>query len=168
MDHSPFDPARPDRVSASGHISAPVHEIFLIVSNPARHVEIDGSGMLQAAPGAKPLTAVGETFDMDMDRRPLGDIPNMAEYKVRCTVTQLIPDRLVEWTVRAVNKPPSGHVWGWQLEPLTDSETEVTNYCDWSGIGDDLRARFSWPVVPVNRFESSIANLTRMVVERGR
>jgi hypothetical protein len=155
-------------VSASGRIHAPAHEIYLIVSNPARHVEIDGSGMLQAAAGARPLTAVGETFDMDMDRRPLGDIPNMAEYKVRCTVTQLIPDRLIEWTVRAVDKPPSGHVWGWQLEPVTDSETQVTNYCDWSGIGDDLRARFSWPVVPVDRFESSIANLTRMAIEGGR
>ncbi len=134
MEHSPFDPARPDRASASGYIPAPAHEIFLIVSNPARYVEIDGSGMLQAAPGANPLTAGGEAFDMDMDRRPLGDIPNMAEYKVRCTVTQLIPDRLVEWTVRAVDKPPSGHVWGWQLEPLTDSETEVSGlWCPSTG-----------------------------------
>jgi hypothetical protein len=86
-------------MSASGRIPAPAHAIFLIESNPARHVEIDGSGMLQVAPGAKPLTALGETFDMDMDRRPLGDIPNMAEYKVRCTVTQLIPNRLVEFKV---------------------------------------------------------------------
>jgi len=69
MDHSPFDPARPDRVSASGRVPAPAHEIFLIVSNPARHVEIDGSGMLQAAPGAKPLTAVGESFDMEIRPR---------------------------------------------------------------------------------------------------
>ena len=50
--------------------------------------------MLQAAPDARPLTAVGQTFDMDMDRRPLGDIPTMAEYKARCTVTRLISDRL--------------------------------------------------------------------------
>jgi hypothetical protein len=72
----------------------------------AGHVEIDGSGMLQAAPDARPLTAVGQTFDIDMDRRLLGDIPTMAEYKVRCTVTRLIRDRLIEWTVRAVGSLP--------------------------------------------------------------
>jgi hypothetical protein len=148
-----------DHVSVTRRISASAHVLFKIVSDPARHVEIDGSGMLQAAPDARRPTAVGDTFDMVMDRRPLGDIPSLAEYKVRCTVTQFVPDRLVEWTVRAVGKPPGGHVWGWQLDPVTDSETEVTNYCDWSGISDDLRARFSWPVVPVARFESSIANL---------
>ena len=93
-----------DRVSAI-RISASAHTVYVIVSDPARHVDVDGSGMLQVAPDARQLTAVGQTFDMDMDRRPLGDIPNMAEYKVRCTVTQLIPDRLIEWTVRAVGKP---------------------------------------------------------------
>ena len=158
----PSGPARPDRVSVSGRIPAPAHGIFLIVSNPARHVEIDGSGMLQAAPGAKPLTAVGETFQMAMDRDPLGDVPDLHKYRVINTVTQFIPDRLIEWTVRAVGKPPGGHVWGWQLDPVTDSETDVINYCDWSGISDDLRARFTWPVVPVEMFERSIANLARI------
>jgi hypothetical protein len=101
--------------------------------------------MLQAAPDVRPLTEVGQTFDMDVDRRPLGDIPNMAEYQVRCTVTQLISDRLVEWTVQAVGKPPAGHVYGWQIEPLTDGECLVSNYCDWTNISDELRARFLWP-----------------------
>ena len=101
------EPVSADRVTVTRRIAAPAHAIFVLVSDPARHVDIDGSGMLQAAPGATPLTAVGQTFDMDMDRRPLGDIPTMAEYTVRCTVTQLIPDRLIEWTVRAVGKPPA-------------------------------------------------------------
>ena len=134
-----------DRGTAARRIAAPAHAIFLLVSHPARHVDIDGSGMLQAAPGATPLTAVGQTFDMDMDRRPLGDIPTMAEYQVRCTVTQLIPDRLIEWTVRAAGKPPAGHLYGWQIEPLTDGECLVTLYCDWTNISDELRARSAGP-----------------------
>jgi Polyketide cyclase / dehydrase and lipid transport len=154
-----------DRVTATRRIAAPAHAIFLLVSDPTRHVDIDGSGMLQAAPDTRPLTAVGQTFDMDMDRRPLGDIPNMAEYKVRCTVTQLIPDRLIEWTVRAVGKPPAGHVYGWQIEPLTDGECLVSNYCDWTNIGDELRERFRWPVVPVDRLENSVENLDRLATE---
>jgi len=156
------EPAPADRVTATRRIAAPVHAIFLLVSDPARHADIDGSGMLQAAPCARRLTAVGQTFDMNMDRRPLGDIPNMAEYTVRCTVTQLIPDRLIEWTVRAVGKPPAGHVYGWQIEPLTDGECLVTNYCDWTNISDDLRARFRWPVVPADRLQRSVENLDRL------
>ena len=157
----------PDRVEVSGRIAAPAHAIFLVVSDPRRHVDLDGSGMLQAAADAGPLTAVGQTFDMDMDRRPLGDIPNMAEYKVCCTVTQLVADRLIEWTVRAVGKPPGGHLWGWQVEPVGDEECLVTNYCDWTNVGDELRASFVWPVVPVDRWEKSLDNLTRLVVQRG-
>jgi polyketide cyclase/dehydrase/lipid transport protein len=154
-----------DRVSVSERVAAPVSRVFAIVSDPARHVDIDGSGMLQAAPDAMPLTAVGQTFEMDMDRRPLGDIPNMAEYKVRCTVTQLIPNRLIEWTVQAIGKPPAGHVYGWQIEPLTDGECLVTSYCDWTHISDELRAKFSWPVVPIDRLERTIENLRRMATE---
>ena len=157
----------PDRVEVSGRIAAQAHAIFLVVSDPRRHVDLDGSGMLQAAADAGPLTAVGQTFDMDMDRRPLGEIPNMAEYKVRCTVTQLIADRLIEWTVGAVGKPPGGHLWGWQVEPVGDEECLVTNYCDWTNVGGELRASFVWPVVPVDRWEKSLDNLTRLVVQRG-
>jgi Polyketide cyclase / dehydrase and lipid transport len=154
-----------DRVTATRRIAAQAHAIFLLVSDPTRHVDIDGSGMLQAALDAGPLTAVGQAFDMDMDRRPLRDIANMAEYKARCTVTQLIPDRLIEWTVGAVGKPPAGHVYGWQIEPLTDGECLVSNYCDWTNIGDELRAKFRWPVVPVDRLENSVDNLDRLATE---
>ena len=154
--------ASADRVTATRRIAASARAIFLLVSDPARHVDIDGSGMLQAAPDARPLTEIGQTFDMDMDRRPLGDIPNMAEYKVRCTVTQLIPDRLIEWTVRAVGKPPAGHVYGWQIESLTDGECLVSNYYDWTMIRDELRAKFRWPVVPADRLQRSVENLERI------
>src|SRR5215831_18603862 len=123
-----------DRVEASRRICAPAHTIFLVVSDPARHVDLDGSGMLQAAPDARPLTEVGQTFDMDMDRRPLGDIPNMAEYKVSCTVTQFIPDRLIEWSATPVGQAASGVVWGWQIEAVSETGCRVTNYCDWTNV----------------------------------
>ncbi|MBV8983306.1 MAG: SRPBCC family protein [Acidimicrobiia bacterium] len=154
-----------DRVSVTRRVVAPANRIFSLVSDPLGHVEIDGSGMLQAAPDARPLTAVGQTFHMDMDRRPLGDVPNMGEYKVHCTVTQLIPDRLIEWTVGAVGKPAAGHVYGWQIEPLSDRECLVSNYCDWTNVSDELRSRFSWPVVPADRLEKSVERLAQLVAQ---
>jgi len=170
--------ASADRVTVTRRIAAPAHAIFLLVSDPARHVDIDGSGMLRAAPGARPLTAVGQTFDIDMDRRPLGVVPNTQalhqlvmtapDYRVRCTVTQLIPDRFIEWAVRAVGKRPAGHVYGWQIEPATDGECLVSHYCDWASITDELRAKFRWPVVPADRLENSVENLDRLATRSGR
>jgi hypothetical protein len=151
-----------DRISATRRIAAPAAKVFQIVSSPAGHVEIDGSGMLEAAPGAKPLTAVGDTFDMDMDRTPLSDIPGLVKYQVRNTVTQFVPDRLIEWTVGSADRPPLGHVYGWQIEPVSDTECDVTNYCDWTAISEQTRARRAWPVVPASMLEQSVENLQRI------
>ena len=151
-----------DRVSATRRIAAPASKLFRIVSDPAGHVAIDGSGMLEAAPDARPLSAVGETFVIDMDRAPLGDIPDMGKYRVRNTVTQIIPDRLFEWGVGGLDRPMLGHVYGWQLDPVNDDETDVTNYCDWTNIPVEMRARLAWPVVPVRMLEKSVENLERI------
>ena len=148
------------RVSASRRIKASAHTLFEIVSSPEGHVRIDGSGMLEAAPDARPLTAVGDVFDMEMDRTPLNDIPGLVKYKVRNTVTQIVPDELVEWTIGGVDQPPLGHVYGWKLDAVSDNETDVTNYCDWTNITPELRARRpDWPIVPVAMLEQSVAKL---------
>lgn len=152
------------RVSATRRIAAPAADIYRIVAHPEGHVRIDGSGMLTAAPDAVPLTEVGQTFVMDMDRRPLGDIPNLAEYSVMNTVTQVVPDRLVEWTIGAIGQPPLGHVYGWSLEAAADGGTDVTNYCDWTNITAELRAmRPDWPIVPVSMLEQSVERLAALV-----
>jgi hypothetical protein len=99
-----------------------------------------------------------------MDRAPLGDVP-LGKYLSRNTVTQLIPDRLFEWGISGVGTPMMGHVYGWQLEPVNDSETDVTNYCDWTNIGDEIRARREWPIVPLVMLERSVENLERLVTK---
>jgi hypothetical protein len=154
-----------ERISATRRIAAPASKIFQIVSSPDGHIQIDGSGMLEASPDAKPLTAVGDTFDMDMDRTPLNDIPNLVKYNVRNTVTQFVPDRLIEWTVGSADRPPLGHVYGWQIEPVSDTESEVTNYCDWTAISQESKDRRPWPVVPVEMLEKSVQNLDRIATQ---
>lgn len=154
-----------DRISTSGRIAAPADKIFQIVSHPTGHVEVDGSGMLQASPDARQLSAIGDTFDMDMDREPLGDIPEMGKYKVRNTVTRIIPDRLFEWAVAGIDRPQIGHVYGWQIEPVSETECEVTNYCDWTNISEESRTRREWPVVPLRMLEKSVENLRRIATQ---
>ena len=153
-----------DRVSVTRRVAAPAERVYAIVSDPAAHVEIDGSGMLQAPIDPRPITEVGQTFDMEMDRRPLGDIPDMAEYTVRNTVTRVEPGRLVEWTVGAVDRDPVGHRYGWEVVSAGDAECDVTNYCDWTDIIEALRTR-TWPIVPVEMLEQSLDNLEKLATK---
>ena len=148
------------RLSASGRIAAPANKLFEIVSSPAGHVAIDGSGMLVASVDSRPMEKVGDTFDMNMDREPLGDIPDMGKYQVRNTVTKIEPNRLFEWAVGMVDGDPIGHVYGWELTPVSDTETDVTNYTDWSGIPQNLQQH--WPIVPQHMLEESVEKLRQV------
>ena len=105
------------RIAVSRTVRAQPSKIFRMVCDPNMQVKIDGSGMLQAAPGAQPMTAVGDTFEMEMDREPLGDLP-MGKYKALNTVTKIVPDALLEWSVGNKDRPSFGHVYGWEMTRL--------------------------------------------------
>jgi Activator of Hsp90 ATPase homolog 1-like protein len=152
--------ASTDRIAARGMVTATPAEVFRIVTDPAMHVEIDGSGMLQSAPDARRLEAPGDTFEMEMDREPLGDVP-MGRYKALNTVTRIVPDALLEWNVGAYDRGPYGHVYGWEIEAVGPGETEVTNYCEWTNVPDKAREHF--PIVPLAMLEKSVENLAALV-----
>lgn len=149
-----------DRIAASRTVTASPSEVFRIVTDPAMHVEIDGSGMLEAAPGSQRLVAPGDTFVMDMDRESLGDQP-MGKYKSVNTVTRIVPDELLEWNVGLPERGPFGHVYGWEITAISPSETEITNYCAWPDIPPFAREHF--PIVPLAMLEKSVENLAALV-----
>jgi uncharacterized protein YndB with AHSA1/START domain len=152
----------PERISTTRRIAAPARTIFDLITDPHGHVRIDGSGMLVAADAAARLERVGDAFEMEMDREPLGDIP-LGRYRVRNVVTRIVPDRELEWSVAGVGRNPIGHVYGYLLSPVDDDRTDVTSYCDWSATSDRWKARVSWPVVPLSMLERSLSNLDRLV-----
>lgn len=151
------------RVAVTRIVEAQPSEVFRMVCDPKMQVEIDGSGMLQAAREAKPLTAVGDTFEMDMDREPLGDLP-MGKYKALNTVTKIVPDTLLEWCVGNRERRSFGHVYGWEIVAVDGAHTEVTNYCDWSGTPESWHDRF--PIVPKEMMERSVDNLVALIEAR--
>ena len=53
-------------------IDAPAKEIFKLLSNPANHAELDGSGMVQSDEKTDRITAVGQVFTMNMFWDKLG------------------------------------------------------------------------------------------------
>ena len=156
-------PAASQRVTVTRRIGAPAAAVFAVVREPARHVDIDGSGMLVLARDGAALAAVGDTFVMDMDREPLGDLP-LGRYQTQNTVTRIEPDRLLEWAPGGVGRNPYGHVYGYELTPVDGTTTEVALYCDWSGLPERRRARAaSFPVVPAHLLERSLVNLERLL-----
>ena len=149
------------RLELTRAIGAPPSAVFAVISDPAGHVAIDGSGMLVAAQDATVPTGVGDSFVMNMDREALGDIP-LGKYQVRNTVTAFTPDELFEWNVGGVDQPPFGHVYGYRLEPADAGTTVVTLYVDWTGVrAGSVRDRF--PIVPAHMLEKSLDNLDRIV-----
>jgi uncharacterized protein YndB with AHSA1/START domain len=149
------------RLELMRSINAPPGAVFAVITDPAGHVKIDGSGMLVAAQDSSPLTGVGESFVMNMDREALGDVP-LGKYQVRNTVTGFVPNELFEWNVGGVDQPPFGHVYGYRLEPRGDGATFVTHYVDWSGVrAGSIRDRF--PIVPAHMLEKSLGNLDRIL-----
>ena len=152
----------PERVSVTRRIAAPARTIFELITDPHGHVRIDGSGMLVAADGSQRLQNVGDAFEMDMDREPLGDIP-LGRYRVHNVVTRIVPDEQLEWSVGSVERGPYGHVYGYLLSPVDGDTTDVTSYCDWSGVPEHRKTRSTWPIVPASMLEQSLANLDRLV-----
>jgi hypothetical protein len=109
-----------------------------------------------AAPNSTPVAAVGDTFEMEMDREPLGDLP-MGKYKAFNTVTRIVPDALLEWSVGSRERPSYGHVFGWEIRAIDDLHTEITNYCDWTDAPEEVRDKF--PLIPKEMLNKSVDNL---------
>lgn len=150
-----------ERVTVRRRIVAPAAKIFALVADPDGHVAIDGSGMLLASPDSRPVRAVGDTFLMNMDREPLGDVP-LGKYQVVNTITRYEQDRWLEWTVAMVDQRSLGHVYGYVLTPAGDDATDVELYCDWTNFHPKLKARVTWPVVPEHMLERSLDKLAAL------
>ena len=154
-----------ERLSATRSIAATPEAIWAVITDPAGHVAIDGSGMLMTAPDAKPVTAVGEEFTIHMDREALGDMP-LGKYVVVNVVTKYEPHTHFEWAVGGEGMPPIGHVYGYQLEPGPDGTTTVTSYCDWSGVNEDWKQSGFFPVIPATTLRATLGILDRVVQSR--
>jgi hypothetical protein len=149
-----------ERLEVPRTIKADPATIFRVLSDPAGHVAIDSSGMLQASTG-EPVTAVGDSFVVHMDRESLNDFP-MGEYDVTVTIKTLVPDREIAWTILGQIRPPIGHVYGYTLEP-TDDGTLVTSYYDWSEIDPVWKEADIFPIISEGALRATLGILARTV-----
>lgn len=107
------------KVWAVREIDAPAADIFAILADPTRHQEIDGSGTVQGTSDEESRQLqLGDKFGMKMK----WGVP----YSVKSTVKEFEQDRLIAWAHFG------GHRWRYELEPIDDQHTKVTETFDYS------------------------------------
>ncbi len=154
-----------ERLEVQRTIKADPAAIFRVLCDPRGHVAIDSSGMLMDATG-EPVSAVGDSFVVHMDREALNDYP-LGLYDVTVTITTFVPDREIAWTILGQIRPQIGHVYGYTLEP-SEEGTVVTSYYDWSSIDPDWKEAGIFPVLSEGALRATLGILDRTVTGGGR
>ena len=149
-----------ERIEVQRTIDAEPPAIFRVLCDPQGHVAIDSTGMLMDAEG-KPVTGVGDSFVVHMDREALNDYP-LGRYDVTVSITRFAPDREIAWTILGQIRPQIGHVYGYTLEPSA-SGTVVTSYYDWSSIDPSWKQANIFPVISEGALRATLGILARTV-----
>ncbi|MGI9607946.1 MAG: polyketide cyclase [Acidimicrobiales bacterium] len=150
------------RIEVDRKIRAEPSKIFGLLRDPAGHVAIDASGMLQSFTGS-PVSAVDDRFTIHMDRDALRDM-DLEEYDVEVVISAYEPDRAIAWWIDGAIQPPIGHFYGYRLDPIDDG-TLVTSYYDWSNVHEKY-ARFvdsRFPIISEQTLRGTLGILARTV-----
>jgi uncharacterized protein YndB with AHSA1/START domain len=108
------------KISITKVVHVPAARIFDALTDPAQHALIDGSGSVRGTHASATRLRLGDTFGMDMR---LG-----APYRVTNRVVEYEQGTLIAW------RHFGGHRWRWQLKPVDEQTTEVTETFDYSTV----------------------------------
>ncbi len=139
------------RASASKRIAASPETIFDLLADPSKHALFDGSDMVQSAKSER--LALGSKFGMNMKLKFL-------PYKVGNTVVEFEENRLIAWA--HLGK----HRWRYELEPMDDGTTLVTETFDWStSIAAPALIAVGYPKRNLEAIEKTLERLASVVEE---
>lgn len=108
-------------VSVSRRIPAPASTVFELLTDPVRHPEIDGSGMVRNALDAHRIRGIGDAFVMAMHNDEMG------EYEMTSHVVEYEQDRRIVW------------------EPVLSGATREDEVAD---IGESAHQRWGYTLAP--------------------
>ena len=131
-------------VEVSRRIDATAEAVFRILADPARHTDLDGTGMLRGAVSTETISAVGDIFVMKMFYEKLGD------YEMNNHVIEYELNRRIGWEPEAGRGHPDsapssteptrwGHRWIYDLVPDGPDATIVTEIYDCSRVPAEER-----------------------------
>lgn len=139
-------------------IDAPAGELFDVLTLPARHKEIDGSGRVVSDDRTDRITAVGQVFTMNMHVEGRGD------YQTDNHVTGYDKNALVAWQTALAGTDPAGWEWVWELQQDGPDATNVSLTYDWGKVTDKaVLERVGFPAISKEELEASLGNLAAAV-----
>lgn len=147
------------KITVERTIDAPADAVFDVLTNPKRHVELDGSGFVRSDENGERIQQVGDTFTMNMQGEHMG-----GEYKTDNHVTGYLKDKMVAWQTAPAGTEPPGWEWLWELEAQGPDSTLVRQTYDWSKVTDKaLLEKVQFPLVSQDQLESSMDRLAAAV-----
>ncbi|MGI8701659.1 MAG: SRPBCC family protein [Nocardioidaceae bacterium] len=146
-------------ITVQRDIPASATDIFAVLSNPARHVDLDGSGFVQGVDHADRITATGQSFRMNMTGDHMG-----GDYQTDNVVSGFDPGKLVAWKTAPAGTEPPGWEWLWELDPQGPDSTSVSLTYDWGKVTDpDILKKVSFPLVTEHQLEETLGHLAEAV-----
>ena len=147
------------KITVERVIPASTDAIFDVLSNPERHVALDGSGFIRSTQGAQRIKAVGDVFTMNMDGPHMG-----GEYQTDNHVTGYAENALLAWQTAPAGTEPPGWEWVWELTAQGPDSTLVRHTYDWSKVTDKaLLAKVKFPLVTQDQLDDTLVKLDEAV-----
>lgn len=144
-------------ISVSKDIEATPRQLFAVLRDPARHAELDGSGMLRGRPEGPSLLGPGDRFSMGMAQGRLA-------YRSVNVVVEYEKDRLIAWETWGEfrgRRLVGGQRWRYELTPVDgpDDADGTGGTVGMDGTGSARTTRVT------HTYDWSRARLPRLVVE---
>ncbi|MFD2757818.1 SRPBCC family protein [Gulosibacter faecalis] len=146
-------------VTKLAYASAP--EIFDVLRNPTLHTDFDPKQMIVSVDpsSADPITAVGDTFTMNMFAEARG-----GDYRMVNLVTEYESNRAIAWKPAMEGYPAIGFRWTWRLEPRDADSTFVSLTYDWLDVTHEgFLRKNTFPVFQPESFDASVDALVEFV-----
>ncbi len=120
----------PNRVvSATRDIAASARQIFALIADPSRQPSWDGNNNLALSSPGQRVHRVGDVF-----------VTTLTGGSVRENhVVEFTEGRRIAWRPAESGKEPPGHLWRWELTPVSSTRTTVTHTYDWTALTDVTR-----------------------------
>jgi hypothetical protein len=161
----PVDGYRP--VTVSRRIAAPAADVFAVLADPLRHLELDGSGMLRGAATDAVVTKVGDVFVMKMYYSEHGD------YEMNNHVVEFEQNRRIGWEPVPGRGHPDestgaaswGHRWAFDLVANGVDSTLVTEVYDCSRAPREARESMADGRVWIEAMAATLERLDRAATD---
>lgn len=142
-------------ITVEREVPASAAELFEVLSNPHRHIELDSSGFVRGLDRGDRIEKVGQQFTMNMTGEHMG-----GDYQTDNIISAFDENKMIGWKTAPAGTEPPGWEWLWELTSTGSDTTKVTLTYDWSNVTDqDLLDEVGFPLVSEEEMAVSLGKL---------